>query len=91
MYGDKRMCNLFHLNYNAPSYSQVKRDNKKGVHFVHGKHAWIFAFVANIYTDAKDRYGIDNLVPVILVEDEPKLSQGLHMSREWIYLLVFVG
>ena len=43
MYGGRMMCDLFSLNYVNPSYSTIQLDARKGVHFVPGKHAFIFA------------------------------------------------
>jgi len=34
VYGGRRMCDLFALNYNGPSYNTVKRENKKGIQHV---------------------------------------------------------
>ena len=49
MYGGRRMCDLFSLNYCNTSYSIIKHDARMGVNFVPGKHTSIFAAIASIY------------------------------------------
>ena len=68
------MIDIFSLNFVGPSYSQVKRDLSKGVQFIPGEHAEIFAAVAQIYKDAKAAHNIMGPVPVILAEDETKVK-----------------
>ena len=74
IYGGRRMCELFELNYAGPNPSTTKRENQKGVQFVHGEHVDIFQSVAKIYKDAKAAHGIVGPVLVILVEDETKVK-----------------
>jgi len=37
VYGDKRMCDAFNLNYSGLNYSTIKRDHKKGIQFTRRK------------------------------------------------------
>ena len=74
MYGGRRMCDLLSLNYVSPSYTTIKRDAKKGVHFVPSEHTSIFAAIANIYKDAKTTCGIVGPILCILAEDETKVK-----------------
>ena len=39
VYGGRRMCDLFALNFVGPNYSTIKRDLKKGVRILPGEHA----------------------------------------------------
>ena len=48
IYGGRRMCELFSLNFAGPTYSTTKRVNQKGVHFVAGEHVDIFQSVAHL-------------------------------------------
>lgn len=73
VYGGRRMCDLFALNYSGLSYSTIKRDNKKGIQHVSGEHGEIFAAVAEIYKDAKAAHEITGPIRVILAEDETKV------------------
>lgn len=75
VYEGRRMCDLFALNYNGPSYSTIKkknlcRDNKKKIQPVTDEHGEIFVVVIEIYKDAKVAHGIIGPIPIILVEDE---------------------
>ena len=74
MYGGRRMCDLFSLNFASPNYSSTKRVNQKGDQFVPGEHIDIFWSVAQIYKEAKEAHGIQGLVHVILPEDETKVK-----------------
>jgi hypothetical protein len=74
VYGGRRMCDLFSLNFAAPSFSTVKRDNKKGVRFLAGEHGVIFKCVADIYVEAKALHGVHGVVPVLLSEDKTKVK-----------------
>lgn len=58
VYGGRRMCDLFALNYCGPSYNTMKTDAKKGVQHVPGEHSEIFAALVEIYKDAKEAHGI---------------------------------
>jgi hypothetical protein len=91
MYGGKRMCDLFALNYAGPGYSTVKRDCRKGVQFVPGEHSQIFKAVAQIYADAKKVHGITGPVPVILAEDETKVKSRVAYEQKWDSLAGFCG
>jgi hypothetical protein len=77
IFGGRRMCDLFSLNYAGPNFSTIRRQNQKGVHFMPGKHASIFKAVAEIYKAAKEVYGVGGAVPVILAEDETKVKQHI--------------
>ena len=67
------MCNLFALNYVGPSFSSIKRQNKKSICFIAGEHSVLFIQVAKIYENAMEAHGINGPVPVILLEDEMKV------------------
>jgi hypothetical protein len=77
VYGGRCMCDLFSLNFGAPSFSSVKRDNKRGVRFIAREHAAIFLYVADIYVEAKAIHGINGSIPVILAEDETKVKDRI--------------
>ena len=53
IFGGRRMCDLYKLNYDGPSMTTIKRANKKGVQFLLGEHAGIFSCIAGIYRAAK--------------------------------------
>lgn len=89
MYGHRRMCNFFSLNYAGPFYSIFKRDADKGVHFVPDKHAAIFQAVASIYKDAKEAHGILGPVLVILAEDKTKVKARIAYKQKWDTLAGF--
>lgn len=91
MYGGRRMCELFSLNYCGPNYSTTKRENQKGVQFVPGEHADIFKSVAEIYKNAKHAHGIVGPVPVILAEDETKVKGRVAWDHRWDTLVGFCG
>ena len=74
VYGGRKMCNLIAFNYCRPSYSTVKRDNKKSIQHVAGEHGDIFVVIVEIYKDAKATHGIVGPVPVILAEDKTKVK-----------------
>ena len=84
-------CDLFALNYDGPSYDTVKRDTRKGVHFVSGEHAQIFSNVADIYRKAKEAHGIVGPVPIILAEDETKVKGRISWERKTDALVGFCG
>ena len=63
IYGGRRMCDLFALNFGGPSYDCIKRENKKAVQFIAGEHAALFSSVADIYRQAKSVHGIEGPVP----------------------------
>jgi hypothetical protein len=69
MYGGRRMVDLYSLNMYGPSYDTIKRENKKGVHFVPGEHREIFRCVADIYHKAMVAHDVSGPVPVILSEE----------------------
>ena len=52
----------------------MKKENKKGIQHVVGKHSEIFAAIGQIYKDAKLIHKISRAVPVILAEDETKVK-----------------
>ena len=85
------MCDLFTLNFAGPNYSTIKRDLKKGVQFLPGEHAEIFAAVASIYRDAKIAHNIVGPVPVILEEDETKVKGRISWESKWDTLAGFCG
>jgi hypothetical protein len=91
IYGGRRMCDLFTLNFAGPSYTTVKRENKKGVQFVPGEHPQIFACVAQIYKEAKSAHGIRGPVPVILAEDETKVKTRVAWEPQRDTLAGFCG
>lgn len=85
------MCDLFALNFAGPNYSTIKRDLKKGVQFLPGEHAEIFAVVASIYRDAKIAHNIVGPVPVILAEDDTKVKGRISWESKWDTLAGFCG
>ena len=91
MYGGRRMCDLFSLNFGGPNYSFTKRVNQKGVQFVPGEHVDIFRSVAQIYKQAKETYGILGPIPVILAEDETKVKGRIAWDHRWDTLEGFCG
>lgn len=91
VYGGRRMCDLFQLNYDGPSYSTTKRECKKGVQFIAGEHSEIFASVAQIYRDAKAKHMIVGPVPILLAEDETKVKGRIAYEAKWDTLSGFCG
>lgn len=91
IYGGRRMCDLFALNFVGPSYSSTKRENKKGVQFIAGEHASIFKCVADIYRESKAAYRITGAVPVILAEDETKVKSRISWDSRSDVLVGFCG
>jgi len=91
VYGGRRMCDLFALNFAGPTYSTIKEDLKKGVQFVPGEHSEMFGAVARIYADAKIAHNIIGSVPVILAEDETKVKGRMSWEAKWDTLAGFCG
>ena len=91
VYGGCRMVDLFALNFAGASYSEVKRDVRKGIQFIPGEHSEIFAAVAQIYRDAKLAHNIVGPVPVILAEDETKVKGRVAWEPKWDTLARFCG
>ena len=91
VYGGRRMVDIFALNFAGPSYRQVKREVRKGVQFLPGEHAQIFAAVAQIYREAKLAHNIIGPVPVILAEDETKVKGRVAWEPKWDTLAGFCG
>ena len=91
MYGGRRMCDLFSLNFAGPNYSSIKCVNQKGVQFVPGEHIDIFRSVAQIYKEAKEAHKIQGPVPVILAEDETKVKGRVAWDHRWDTLVGFCG
>jgi hypothetical protein len=85
------MCDLFTLNFAAPSFCTVKRQNKKGVRFVGGEHVAIFECIAQIYVEAKEAHGVHRPVPVILAEDETKVKTHITWEPQTDILAGFCG
>ena len=91
IYGGRRMCDLFALNFGGPSYDSIKRTNKMGVQFIAGEHASLFAAVANIYREAKSAHGVQGQVPIILAEDETKVKTRISWEARSDGLVGFCG
>ena len=91
MYGGRRMCELFSLNFAGPTYSTTKRVNQKGVQFVAGEHVDIFRSVAQIYEQAKQAHGVVGPVRVILAEDETKVKGRVAWDHQMDTLVGFCG
>ena len=91
VHGGRRMVDIFALNFAGPSYRQVKREVRKGVQFLPGEHAQIFAVVAQIYREAKLAHNIVGPVPVILPEDETKVKGRVAWEPKWDTLAGFCG
>jgi hypothetical protein len=54
IFGGRRMCDLFALNYAGLNFSTIKRQNQKGVHFMPREHVSIFKAVVEIYKATKE-------------------------------------
>lgn len=91
IYRDRRMCDLFSLNYAAPSYNTIKCENKKVTRFVAGEHAILFRNVAKIYKDALEAHGILGPIPIIVAEDETKLMSRVACESQFDTLVGFKG
>ena len=91
IYGSRRMCDLFALNYAGPSYSSIKRENKKGVKFIAGEHEALFAQISNIYVEAKKTHGVHGPIPIILAEDETKVKSRIVWEASFDTLVGFFG
>jgi hypothetical protein len=85
------MVDLYSLNMYGPSYDTIKRENKKGVHFVLGEHRDIFRYVADIYRRAMVAHDISGPVPVILSEDETKVKARATWKAKYDTLASFCG
>ena len=68
IFGGRRMCNLFSINFHGPTLSTIERQNAKGIFFLSGEHVHILKSVAAIYKSAMTTHGIQRPVPVILAE-----------------------
>ena len=91
IYGGRRLCDLFALNFAGPSFDSTRRESRKGVMFVAGEHAEIFKSIAKNFSDAKAAHGISGAVPVILVEDETKVRGRVSWEARSDTLLGFCG
>jgi hypothetical protein len=91
IYGGKRMCDLFSLNFGGPSYDCAKRENKKGVQFIAGEHSSVFATVVEIYREAKKTHGLVGPIPIILAEDETKVKSRISWDARSDGLVGFCG
>jgi hypothetical protein len=91
IYGGRRMCDLFSLNFVGPTYMTVKRENQKGVQFVPGEHREVFRCVAEIYKCAMVVHGVVGPIPVILAEDETKVKPRITWEQKWDVLAGFCG
>ena len=69
----------------------MKNDNKKGIQHVVGKHAEIFAAIADIYKDAKAAHGIIAAILVILAKDETKIRSRVAYEQHFDSLSGFCG
>jgi hypothetical protein len=61
------------------------------VQFVPGEHSEIFAAVAQIHKDAKEKQGVTGPVPMILSEDEAKVKGRVSWEAKWDTLAGFCG
>jgi hypothetical protein len=91
VYGGCCMYDLFSLNFEALSFSLVKRHNKRGVRFIAGEYAAIFQCVANIYVEEKATHGINGSIPVILAKDETKVKDRIIWESHNDVLAGFCG
>jgi len=73
MYGGRRMCDFFQLNFVGLNYKTIKKVNKK-VCTLYLVNMFIFKCVAKIYKETKQAHNISGLVLVILVEDETEVK-----------------
>ncbi len=65
IYGGRRLCDLFSLNFAGPSFDSIRRESRKGVAFVAGEHVDIFKYLASVYIDAKATHGISGPIPIV--------------------------
>lgn len=91
MYRDRRMYNLFLLNYSGPNYNTAKRENQKGVQFVPREHANIFKSVAKIYKNAKAIHETVGPIHVILTEDKTQVKGLIAWNHGCDMLVGFYG
>ena len=91
VYGGRRLCDLFSLNFARPSFDTIRRDNRKGVMFMSGEHAEIFESIASIYVDAKSLHGISGPILVILAEDETRVRSRVSYEARWDIMVGFCG
>jgi hypothetical protein len=91
IYGGRRMCDLFSLNFAGPTYMTIKRENQKGVQFVPGEHREVFRCVAEIYKCAMVVHGVVGPIPMILAEDETKVKPRVTWEQKWDALGGFCG
>ena len=91
IYGGRRLCDLFALNFAGPSYDSIRRESRKGVAFIAGEHAEIFQYIASIYTDAKSAHGISGSILVIFAEDETKIRGRVSWEARSDTLVGFCG
>jgi hypothetical protein len=91
MYSGRRMVDLYSLNMYGPSYDIVKRENKKGVHFVPGEYQDIFRCVVGIYRRGMVAHDVSGPIPVILSEDETKVKARATWEAKYDILAGFCG
>lgn len=54
IYGGRHMCDLFALNYVGPSYSSIKRENKKGLNLLLGNmRLYLLKFLTSMLRQRK--------------------------------------
>ena len=88
IYKERRMCDLFTLNFVAHSSSIVKRENKKTIL---SEHVALFEGVAKIYSTAKEGHQITGSIPVILTKDETKVISRITWESRSDSLIGFCG
>jgi hypothetical protein len=91
IYGGRRICDLFTLNFVGPSWSTVKHENQKGIQFTPSKHRQVFQSVAEVYRQAKLKCKVTGPIPVILTEDETKVKSRVCWEQKWDTLAGFCG
>ena len=91
IYGGRRLCDLFALDFTGPSFDSIRRESRKGVLFVFGEHEEIFQSIASIYIDAKAAHGLSRPIPVILAEDETKVKSHVFWEAWSDTLVGFCG
>jgi hypothetical protein len=89
IYGGRRMCDLFSLNYGGTGFNTIKNDNRKGFHFLPGEHLGVFKAVDDVYRCAMLAHGITGPVLVILAEDETKVKSRVSWESKWDTLAGF--
>jgi hypothetical protein len=91
IYGGRRMCDFFTLNFVGPSWNIMKSENQKGVQFPPGEHRQVFQSVVEAYRQAKVKCKVTGPIPIIIVENETKVKSHVCWEQKWDTLAGFCG